>query len=85
MSAPGPSIASMSDHGDTSDAARLLVVGTKVEVRTGFDGNWSNGFVVEEHVDDGYRIRRRSDNTVLPAVFDAGQVRRERRNSMWWY
>ncbi|MEO6989459.1 MAG: hypothetical protein ABI239_12535 [Aquihabitans sp.] len=75
----------MSDPDETTDAAHLMVVGTKVDVRTGFDGHWSNGFVVADHHDGGYRIRRRSDNTVLPAVFDADQVRRERRNSMWWY
>ena len=69
----------------TDDAAHLLSVGTKVEVRTGFDGNWTNGFAVAELVDDAYRIRRRSDNTVLPSSFAADQVRRERRNSMWWY
>lgn len=75
----------MSDPDQAPASAHLLTVGTKVEVRTGFDDGWSNGFAIAEQVDDGYRIRRRSDGTVLPSVFAAGQVRRERRTSMWWY
>jgi hypothetical protein len=59
--------------------------GTKVEVRTGFDRSWSNGFEVHEATADGYRVRRRSDGEVLPAVFARDDVRRERKNSMWWY
>ncbi len=82
---PGPSIAVMSDSLETTDAAHVLPVGTKVEVRTGFDGDWTNGFAVAELADGGYRIRRRSDDTVLPSMFDVDLVRRERRNSMWWY
>jgi hypothetical protein len=32
-----------------------------------------------------YRVRRRSDGSVLPAVFVADEVREERRgHSMWW-
>jgi len=30
------------------------------------------------------RIRRRGDGSELPADFDADDVRRERRTSMWW-
>lgn len=63
----------------------LLAVGTRVEVRTGFDDSWSNGFAVEAHAVDGYRLRRRSDDQVLPVAFDPDRVRRERRNAMWWY
>lgn len=59
-----------------------LSPGTRVEVRNGFD--WSSGFAVEVHDGDGYRIRRRSDGSVLPVTFEAGDVRRERRSSMWW-
>ena len=34
---------------------------------------------------DGYRVRRRSDGSVLPTVFDRGDVREEKhRNDMWW-
>lgn len=63
----------------------LLLEGTKVEVRTGFDDSWSSGFAVEAHEDGGYRLRRRSDDQVLPVVFAPTQVRRERKNAMWWY
>jgi hypothetical protein len=36
--------------------------------------------------DPGYRIRRRSDGSVLPVVFSREDVREERRrtNDMWW-
>ena len=34
----------------------------------------------------GYRIRRRSDGSVLPADFAAEEVRPERkRQGLWWY
>lgn len=61
-----------------------LLEGVRVEVRTGFDGSWVSGYAVEEVTDDGYRLRRRSDSEVLPTVFPAANVRRERKNSMWW-
>ncbi len=63
----------------------LLLEGTRVEVRTGFDDSWSSGFAVEAHDGEGYRLRRRSDGQVLPVVFAPTQVRRERKNTMWWY
>jgi len=70
---------------DPAEAPRTaLLVGTRVEVRTGFDDSWSAGFVVDEVVDDGYRIRRRSDRQVLPTTFAPATVRRERKSSMWW-
>ena len=62
-----------------------LEPGTKVEVRTGFDRSWSPGFQVESVTDDGYHVRRRSDDQVLPVPIDRADVRRERKNSMWWY
>jgi hypothetical protein len=55
-----------------------------VEVRTGFDRSWTNGFSVAGVEDDGYQVQRRSDGEVLPMVFPASEVRRERKNSMWW-
>ena len=61
-----------------------LLIGARVEVRNQFDGSWSAGFEVAAHTGSGYRIRRRSDGSVLPADFDDEDVRRERRNSMWW-
>lgn len=62
-----------------------LEPGTKVEVRTGFDRSWANGFEIHAVSDDGYRVRRRSDGQVLPVTIAAVDVRRERKNSMWWY
>lgn len=55
-----------------------------MEVRTGFDGSWSTGFAVEEHIASGYRLRRQSDDQVLPTSFLRSAVRRERKGSMWW-
>ncbi len=75
----------MTPPSDAPAGRTALPLGTKVEVRTGFDGSWSGGFVVEAHTPEGYRIRRRSDAEVLPVVLPAESVRRERKNSMWWY
>ena len=63
--------------------------GTRVEVRSRFDRAWARGFEVVEPVtgtSPGYRIRRRSDGSVLPVVFAPDEVREERRrtNDMWW-
>lgn len=62
-----------------------LAPGTKVEVRTSFDRSWARGFEVVESLDDaGYRVRRLSDDVVLPVVVPADDVRRERSSSYWW-
>ena len=62
--------------------------GTRVEVRSRFDQHWARGFEVAEKVDDQagprYRLRRRSDGSVLPALFVDDDVREEKRKSMWW-
>lgn len=63
-----------------------LEPGTRVEVRSHFEGHWSRGFEVAEVVGEGYRVRRLSDGSVLPASFPADDVRAEkRRKGMWWY
>jgi hypothetical protein len=63
-----------------------LAVGTAVDVRSRYVGAWSSGFEVAEPVKDGYRIRRLSDNSVLPDVFTNEDVRAQRHKSaMWWY
>jgi hypothetical protein len=59
--------------------------GRRIEVRSRFDRSWSRGFEVVESVPGGYRIRRLSDGSVLPAVFEAKDVRRERKQGLWWY
>ena len=62
--------------------------GTRVEVRSRFDDRWSRGFEVAEVVDEGdtaqYKLRRRSDGSVLPALFVDDEVREEKKRSMWW-
>jgi hypothetical protein len=31
-----------------------------------------------------YKVRRRSDNSILPVAFSEDDVREERRRSTWW-
>jgi hypothetical protein len=62
-----------------------LKPGTKVEVRSRFDGHWSRGFEVAEVLPGGYRLRRLSDGSVLPSEFEPDDVRHERKRGMWWY
>jgi hypothetical protein len=64
--------------------------GTRVEVRSRFDARWTRGFEVSEvlEVEEGvarYRVRRRSDNSILPVTFTDDDLREERRRQpMWW-
>jgi hypothetical protein len=55
-------------------------------VRRRFDQRWARGFEVAEAVDgDGYKLRRLSDGSVLPAEFAEDDVRAERRKQgLWW-
>ena len=63
-----------------------IAIGMRVDVRNRFVGSWSHGFEVAERVENGYRVRRLSDNTVLPDVFPVDEVRSERRKQgLWWY
>jgi hypothetical protein len=48
-----------------------------VEVRTRYDGQWAQGFEVAEETPTGYRLRRLSDNAVLPEEFTRDDVRGE--------
>lgn len=76
----------MADTAEPAPPARPgLEPGQRVEVRTGFDRSWAVGFEVIEITDIGYRLRRLSDASVLPVVFPFDDVRRERKNSMWWF
>lgn len=70
-----------------SAPADPLTDGTPVDVRSRFVGAWSRGFEVAERVaDQGYRVRRVSDGTVLPDVFEEQDVRpQKRRQDFWWY
>ena len=62
--------------------------GTRVEVRSRFDDRWSRGFEVAEVVEEGdssrYKLKRRSDGSVLPALFVDDELREEKKRSMWW-
>jgi hypothetical protein len=64
--------------------------GTRVEVRSRFDDRWSRGFeIAEVEPDDAdgrtrYRVRRRSDGSVLPTLFVDDELREEKKRSMWW-
>jgi hypothetical protein len=64
-----------------------LSEGTPVDVRSRFVGSWSRGFEVAERVaDQGYRVRRLSDGSVLPDVFEDQDIRpQRRRQDFWWY
>ncbi len=65
--------------------AETFTEGERVEVRRRLDAGWARGFVVESVSDAGMKIRRLSDNEVLPVEFDPEDVRRERRrNEFWW-
>jgi hypothetical protein len=58
--------------------------GTRVEVRSTFDGSWVRGFAVVGEDDDGVRLRRLSDGEELPTPFPKEAVRRERKRETWW-
>ena len=63
-----------------------LAPGTKVDVRNRYQGTWVRGFEVAEVNDEGYRIRRLSDGSVLGELFSRDDVRRERRRQgFWWH
>jgi hypothetical protein len=67
----------MSDHD--------IAPGTRVEVRSRYDGRWGRGFEVVGIGDDGYQIKRLSDDHVLPRACEAAEVRVERRRAgLWW-
>jgi hypothetical protein len=55
-----------------------LSVGASIEVRSHFRGEWTRGFEVAETTDDGYRVRRLSDRSVLPVEFTPRDIRRAR-------
>ena len=58
---------------------RSIRPGTRVEVRSGYRSSWTRGFEVARVEGDAYVVRRVSDGTVLPAAFDGGAIRQERR------
>ena len=64
------------------NSGRRLPLGTEVEVRNRFDGDWTSGFEVAEVADattgprpTEYWLRRCSDGTRLGLSFAPGDVR----------
>ena len=58
-------------------AARPLPPGTSVAVFNRYSASWIGGFEVATTFDDGYELRRRSDDTVLPKTFSVDDLRLE--------
>jgi hypothetical protein len=56
-----------------------LPPGTSVAVFSRFSASWISGFEVATTFDDGYELRRRSDDTVLPSTFAVDDLRVEHR------
>ena len=50
-------------------------VGDSVEVHTKFNDSWTTGFVIAQVTDDGYRLARASDGTMLPGFTGETDVR----------
>ena len=81
----GPSVAPVTAPPESTPEHRsALMEGTRVEVRSGFDGSWDTGFQIHQITESGYLLRRRSDKEVLPVEFSADDLRREHK-TMWWY
>jgi hypothetical protein len=57
-------------------------------VRSRFESRWSRGFEIAEREEADnvalYKVRRRSDGSILPVAFSEDDVREERRRSTWW-
>ncbi|MBJ7282169.1 MAG: hypothetical protein JHD40_03550 [Acidimicrobiia bacterium] len=62
--------------------------GDRVEVRSRFQREWSRGFEITEVVDGDsirYRVKRRHDEALLPALFAEDEIRAEhRKRETWW-
>jgi hypothetical protein len=50
-------------------------VGDQVEVHTKFDDTWVSGFEIAEVNPEGYRVRRHSDDSLLPGVTSEADLR----------
>jgi hypothetical protein len=67
------------EHGlrPAADPSERLDVGDDVEVFSGYEGTWSGGFSVAEVLrGDRYRLRRGSDDALLPDPTGADDLRR---------
>jgi hypothetical protein len=58
-----------------------LEIGTAVEVFSPFSSSWVGGFDVATTREGCYELRRRSDQSVLPATFHPDDLRVEHRRA----
>jgi hypothetical protein len=49
--------------------------GTQVELFNAFNGTWANGFEIAGKTVGGYRVRRRSDGSLLPGYTSRSDLR----------
>jgi hypothetical protein len=64
----------------------VLEPGMRVEVRDRFKGSWTRGFEIESGDGHKFRVRRMSDQAVLPVPFAVDELRAERKKQgLWWY
>jgi hypothetical protein len=52
-----------------------MAPGARVEVFSSFTASWVRGFEIASIFNDGYRVRRLSDRSVLPKTFVIGELR----------
>jgi anti-sigma regulatory factor (Ser/Thr protein kinase) len=62
---------------DLADGAERAAVGDAVEVYSAFNRSWARGFVVDEVLADGCRLRRASDDSLLPGPTSLEDLRPE--------
>jgi hypothetical protein len=53
----------------------LFEAGNRIEVWNHFLGSWTGEFEIAAVADGGYRIRRSTDNEILPRAFPADDLR----------
>jgi hypothetical protein len=67
------------------DALIAFASGMRVDILNPFVPSWSPGFVIDEVVADGYRVRRELDDHVLPRVFAPDEIRPAGpARTSWW-
>lgn len=59
-----------------NDEERMTMrVGEQVEVHTRFNNSWVDGFEIAEVAVSGYRVRRKSDGSLLPDLTSESDLR----------